>query len=333
MSNFLAAIGWGRMDKSADEALDIFPFPMKLNTFIDTDVQTIYAKILTDVAERSQGLKASQVPLLFDSCLQSDASKGLISLLSKAMAEKSELFLVFKNGIVRKATEPEQTQIKTDYKASAKSSVGIYVSFNHYDRTDMVKLYSGLDYLVIASLHKSMNVSKAVQIKISELRGSVSLSDASVAEAQGKKVATALKGGKDVLLDAKDIVETAKPDVTATKEAGSFVSGKLSFYLGLPASYITGEQTGGIGSTGEGDTRAVERGLKNYYFSIFKPVVEALFGVQTSFKSQDFRLITSGLEALKAFALVDGEELITNEQKKLIVTKLLDLQDAKEDEK
>jgi hypothetical protein len=93
----------------------------------------------------------------------------------------------------------------------------------------------------------------------------------------------------------------------------------------MPLSYVDGEQTPGIGSTGEADTRAVERGLKQYYITIIKPTLEALFGIKTTFKSNDFRMIASGLEALKTFELVQDNTLMSQENMKLIVSKLFDL--------
>lgn len=137
--------------------------------------------------------------------------------------------------------------------------------------------------------------------------------------------------GGAVLLDSKDIIETAKPDLTATQEAVTYTVKKLSFYLGLPDSYIIGEQTTGLGSSGENDMRAVERGLKAYYFSIIKPVLEALFGGTYSYKSQDTRQIAGSMDVLKTFALID-EEFISRENKTKIVNKLLDLpEDAEGD--
>jgi hypothetical protein len=192
----------------------------------------------------------------------------------------------------------------------------------------MVKFYIGLEYLTVASLHKSMNLSKAIQIKISDLRASVSLSDQSIAKAQAQNIAVSLGHGKDVLIDAKDVIQTSVPKLDAIKESIAFVFKKLSFYLGMPDSYLIGEQTGGLGSTGENDARAVERCLKSYYFSIMKPAVEALLGVRTSYKSQDFRQISESMEVLKTFSLVD-ESLVSADDKRLIVNRMLDLAEEK----
>ena len=171
-----------------------------------------------------------------------------------------------------------------------------------------------------------MNLSKAVQIKVNDLRASVSLVDSSDARTQARKIATSLSRGRDVMIDAKDIIETAIPDLSATKEAVAFVTQKMSFYLGLPDSYMVGEQTGGIGSTGENDMRAVERGMKSYFYSIVKPVLEALFDIDVTYKSQDFRMIESASDLLKTFALID-DTIVSAENKTKLANRLLGLPD------
>lgn len=315
----------------ADELPEIFPMPVVLRDFIYTDVITIFSKILTDVLERTQGLQDDQFALMWDSCLKSSKSDGLITMLAKAMAYKKDLYLVYDRGVnlVREATDIEQTKIKAGYDEKATSDSGVFISFDSYRRSDMIRLYSALEYYTVASLYKSMNASKALQLKFKDLRGSVSLADSSIAKAQAQTIAKALGAGRDVMLDAEDSIETSTTDLTPVKESISFIANKMSFYLGLPASYITGEQTGGIGSTGESDTKAIERGLKNYFYSVMKPVLEALFDVKVNYKSQDFRQITSALEALKTFALVGGEFLSADNKTK-IINALLDLPDDAE---
>lgn len=324
--------GW-TAGPSSTELPDIFPIPIAASDFIKTDIVSLYAMILTDVLERTHGLSDEQSELMFDNCVMSNSSDGLISMLAKAMAEKQELFLVYEKavGVIRVATGAEATTIRADYGKMGESAVGVFISFKNYTRSDMVKLYSGFDYCAIGSMHKSMNLSKAVQLKMNDLRASVSLADASSAKAQAKEIATSLSSGKDVLLDAKDVIETSSPDLTAVKEAVVFITQKLSRYLGLPAAYLSGEQTGGLGTTGENDMRATERGLKNYFFSVIKPALKAIFGVDVTYKSQDFRQITSSMEVLKTFALVD-ESLVSADNKRVIINKLLDLpEDAEGD--
>lgn len=326
MSSLTTWFGWS-VASSHEELPEIFPIAMRREDFIKTDVVEIFKKILTDVVERTQGLKDDLVPLLWDNCLKSSSPDGLITMLAKAMSDKKELYLVYDKavGVVREATFSEASQIKEDYKAKAESSVGVYVSFKNYVRSDMIKLYSGLEFCTVGALNKAMNLSTAIQIKINDLRASVSLGDSAEAKRQALEIAKSLSNGKDVYLDAKDSIENSMPDLTSVKASIEFLDAKRSFYLGLPAAYINGEQTGGLGTTGENDTKAIERGLKAYYFSIIKPTIEAVFGVKLSYKSQDFRQVTQALEAVKTFELV-GEDMLTIDQKRLIVCGLLDIE-------
>lgn len=325
--NLSTFFGFKNLELTSDSDLpEIFSLGLKQDQFVDTDVMNVYSRILTDCVERTQGIDEDIFPLLWDNCLQSEASEGLITLVAQAMSDKKDLFLVYNEALnlVRRATTQEADAIREDYRNRGESALGIFVSFKNYNRTDMVKIYSSMEYCVVASLNKVMNLSKAIQFKMSAMRSSVSLSDSSVAKDQAKTIATALSKGKDVMMDKEDEILTGTPDISSIEKSIEFLDAKKSFYYGMPLSYIDGAQTAGIGSTGEADSKAVERGLKQYYISIVKPVVEDLFRVKTSFKSNDFRQIGSALEAIKTFELT-SDELISQDDKKLIIRRLFDI--------
>jgi hypothetical protein len=314
------------IDSQGNELPDVFPFAINQESFIQTDVLTTYTKILTDAMERTHGLEKKVDAVLWDNCLQSEVQLGLISLLAKAMTNQNELYLVYSPSVnvLRIATGEERAKIRDDYEKSNESKVGVFISFQKYARTDMLRIYSSFEYCVLASLNKTVNLAKAVQFKMNDLRASVALIDSGKAIGQAQNIASALQKGKDVLLDAKDSIENAEPDTSATEKAITFLNAKRAYTLGLPMSYISGLQTGGIGSTGEGDTRAVERGLRQYHVSVLKPALKALFGVETTFKSADFREITSGLETLKVFELT-SDDILSRESKQEIIARMFEL--------
>jgi hypothetical protein len=324
MSSLATFFGWKTNFVESDELPDIFPLDIRRTDFVRIDVVNIYTKILTDCLERTNGLSEEQQSLMWDNCVQSESSDGLITKLAKAMTDKKELFIVEDAGVLREATYEEQEIIRQDYKKSNSSSVGIFISFKNYTRSDMVKLYSALEYCTVAALNKGLNLSSSIQLKMADMRKSVGVIDKEDVKQQALSIAKALSNGKNVLLDGEDEIVTALPDLSSVEQSISFIDSKRSFYLGLPESYINGEQTGGLGTTGENDTKAIERGLKNYYESILKPVLNALFGVKLSYKSQDFRQLDQALNALKSFELI-GESYITNENKKKIIEGLLDI--------
>lgn len=311
---------------------DILPFPMAMDPFVKSDVEALYSRILTDTLERTDGIPEKRNKVLWDNCLKSEANEGLVTMLAKAMASKTDLFLVMDGDVLRKADDVERQKIEDDYKKNAESTTGIYVSFKNFSKNDMVKLYSAIEFFTIGGLYKSAGISKAIQIKIKDLRSSVARLDAPVAEAQARGIAKALKQGKDVMIDGEDTIETAKPDLTATKETIDFVNKKKSLYLGLPASYLEGTSQAGLGDSGKGDSKKTESGLKNYYFSIIKPVVEDLFRIKTTFKTEDFEMIGVANDTLTTFEATTDEH-ISKENKTTILNKLYGLpEDAVGDE-
>lgn len=328
LSNFFG-FGGGLDSQAQDSELpEIYPLSLLMDEFIKTDVLNTYIKILTDTIERVNGLPDEVEPLLWDNCVQNESSHGLISLLAHSMVNKNDLFLVYSRStsVIRKATFQEQEIIKRDYQTKGGSPIGIYISFRNYRKTDMLIICSQLEYCILNSFNKTVNLSKAVQVKVSELRSSVSLNDSCIAIAQARSIARALAAGKDIFLDVKDEIVTATPDISPTTKAIEFLDSKRAFYTGLPMSYVSGLQTPGIGSTGEADMRAVERGLKQYFVSIIRPVIKAVFGITVQFKSQDFRQISSALDALRTFELA-GEDLLSKKNKRILVSSLFDIQD------
>ena len=326
MSGLSGLFSWLGGGSSATELPEIFPLDITKKDFVSTDVEAIYSRILTDVLERTDGIPAEKQKLLWDNCVASEAPDGLVTLLAKAITDRKDLFLVYDPAIelVREATNAEATQIREDYKTSLKSATGVYITFKKFKRVDMVKLYSALEYCDVSALYKSMNLSKAIQLKLTDLRGSVGLADSADVKAQALQIAQALAAGRDVMTDVKDVIETAKPDLTATNAAMDFIDRKRSFYLGLPLSWITGAASQTMSDTGDKDAKAVERGLKGYYFPIVKPVIEALFDVTTTFKSDDSAQLTSALEALKTFDIT-SDDYLSAENKQLSVNKLFGL--------
>jgi hypothetical protein len=311
---------------SNEELPDIFPLNVVQKDFTKMDILSTYTKILTDTIERTFGIPKQYENLLWDNCVQTEANDGLITLLASAMTDQRDLYLIYKPSVkvLRKATEKEEAQIRADYKEKGESETGVYISFRKYRRTEMLLIYSSFEYCVLGSLNKTLNISKAVQIKINDLRASVSLNDSEVAKAQGKSIASALSKGKDVMIDSKDEITSANPDTSSTEKAIGFLDAKRAFILSLPISYISGLQTAGIGSTGEADTKAIERGLKQYFVSIIQPVLKSLFGIETKFKSQDFRQMNTALEVLKTFDLV-SEDNMSKEAKQEIVARVFEL--------
>lgn len=308
----------------------IFEFETRLDAFVRANVMAIYRKLLTDCVKRTEGIDDKNMHAVFDNCAGSESNKGLISYLAEAMACQADLFLVYKEGVLRRADSNEQEKIRKEYKENTKSKSGAFITFRNLEMSDQLKVYACLEYAILCNLHKSLNLAKAVQYKFSEIRKSVSLMDKDEVLNQAKDLAEALRAGKDVSLDKEDEITTAKIDMGPTKEATLFLDTKRAFALNMPLSWITGEQTPGIGSSGEQDTRAVDFGLSHYHISIVKPSFKEVFQDDVSFKSHDFRMFKTGFEAIKTFSLGATNNYISIQNQRLIVSKLFDVKNDME---
>lgn len=303
-------------------------FPLKIiaqDTFIKQDVLSTFKKILRDVLAKTHGLNDEQSQAMNDSCVATDAAKGLVTLLSETMYNQTDIYIVYKNNVIRIADAEEKKQIEADYKKQASSKVGIYVSFKNYDAATRLKLYSALEFLSTCSIYAQSNLSKSVQVKIDKLRASVSLTDADAAIAQAQAIASALKAGNATLLDSGDAIVVPTVDTSAIEKALEFINAKRAEILGMPITWLEGVTASGLSNSGEADQRAVERGLKFYFDWIIRPVCYALFGVKVTFKTQDFRLLTSALEALRTFDMT-SDSYLPQEKKIEIVARVFDIE-------
>lgn len=328
MSNWLTSL-WNRPVSGSTGASveEIYSLTHKCNDFMRADIYATYRKILTDTIERTHGIPSDIQKHLWDNCTVSESSFGLITLLVEAMYNKSDLYIVYLKSVdvMRLATPEEKATIKKDYESGkADTSIGAYFSFKHLHTTDMLRLFSELEYCVISGLYKTVNLSKAVQIKISNMRQSVSELDSDIAVEQAEGIADGLRTGRDVLLDAADDITTTTVDVGPIEKSVDFLNSKRAYYLGLPMAYISGIQSGGLNTTGEGDTRAIERGLKTFYYSIIGPALLAIFKVKTTFVSTDFGEMNAALEALKTFELV-SDSTLSQEAKQNIIAQMFNL--------
>ena len=330
---------WNFGSSNAEKLPQIFPMSVLQADFVSIDCETIFKRILTDTLERTDGLSEDEKVLLWDNCLGGENQDGLVSLLAKAMVDKKDLYIAYFASlkVIRKANSQEEAVIKAGYKEKGdpvkleNGGVGIYITFKNFRQSDMIRLYSALEYCGVNSFWKSMNLSKALQIKINELRSSTGLNDSTDVKKQAVEIAQALSEGLDIYIDAKDVLELLNPDLTATNSAMELIEKKRSFYLGLPASYLQGSSSKGLSDTGQGDSKKVEQGLRGYYFSIIKPVIKGIFDKNTTFKSEDFDQIMASMEVMKTFAITD-DELVSQDNKRGILNKMLGLPaDAKGD--
>lgn len=314
LSKAFSFLGIGAQDTEMKFYFDNpFGFSMKENIFVEYCLKSLYSKILTDCFSRSADIDEELKGFFWDTTVKSygksNAGDGLITMISMSMLTKQDLFMIYKDGVLRKATSSEESEIKRDFTENKKaSSIGGHWSvFTNYTLTDILKILFCFQYIILSSTYTGMNISKALQVKISKLRETIANNERNSAIKQAQDIASGLKEGKGVLLDVLDKIETAQVDMTSTETAISFINGLIAFYINMPLSYVNGVLTKGISTTGESDAIAVERGLLSFFNSIFKPIVDDLFDIDISFISENWRLLQASSEVLRMIELISDD--------------------------
>jgi co-chaperonin GroES (HSP10) len=303
------------------ELLAPFAMTVKKEAFCKVKTELLFKKILHRCYSRSEGATdKDKIASLFDSSEKSNAPKGLISLVANAMMEKQQMALIYEVGIVRKATTDEQKQIEADYKKSAKSTKGVLVNFKDYWLADLVQAYMAIVFDILSTMNTQVGLSKALQIKINALRGTVSAVGKDDPIEQAKAINKALNKGESVLLDKNDEVVSSKLDSETVKNAIALVNSLIATDLGVSLSFVNGELTTGMSATGEADANADEYGFQDYFNSIFKPTCDKLYGWNLQFMSDDWRWFGAMADKL---IIVENSGLLSDEQKLAFANRLI----------
>lgn len=290
------------------------PYVLAVNEekFVKFQTSLLYQKILKRCFAKSSGLSEEQARNLWDSVELSNAQYGTITRISDAMTEKKELILVNDSGVVRVATSEEAEEIKKAYEEGKPTNKGVYMNFQKYTMTDIIKIYMSLVYDIMGGAKTNLGLAKALQVKFADLRKTIATSSSEDAIQQGKKIVEALKDGKSVGFDAGDSVTTTQLQTQPIIDGLKLVYGCLASLLGVSISFVAGELTSGMAVTGEADVNANEDGIKDFFNSVFKPIHDKLFGVQLKFKTDNWRKFK---EFASLLPYIESSMIITEEQK------------------
>lgn len=294
-----------------------FPFPYgdKKTKFAEIFVFELLRKILTDCYRHAADFPQDKKEALWDSAVSSQARRGLITLLARAMTDKAKVYLVYDSGIVRKATEEEKKEIDLNPAQKGRACL----DFTDYHRSTILLNLAYLVEQLLYNANASLNLSKSVLVKIATLRESVSNLNAQDIIQQAKDIKDGLQKGEGALLDAGDAVELPAFDTNPMEAALDVLYGLISMVSGMPRVYVSGEGTEGLNASGEGDETSVERGLEYYFNSVFVPACEQLLGVRPVFKTSSWRKFA---QVANFLPVIEASDLISQDVKTKLMKEL-----------
>lgn len=291
------------------------PYKLEIDRkeFVNFKTAVLYQKILKRCYAKSGGLTGEEAQNLWDSVELGNAQYGIISMIADAMTKKKELILVNDSGIVRIADIKEAEEIKKDYAEKAKSSKGVYMNFQKYTLTDIIKIYMDLVFDIMGGVKVNLGIGKALQYKIADMRKLIGVSSSADPSAVAKAVVEALKNGKSVAIDGQDNILTTPLQTAPVVEGMKLIYGLLASELGVSTSFVAGELTSGMAVTGEADVNANEEGIKDFFISVYKPVISKLFNKKIEFRSDNWRKLT---QYASVIPYIESSLYMDEEQKK-----------------
>lgn len=303
-------------------SFDLF---LKETEFVDYMVSDLYQSILTMCFDKiifpdEKDFKDKITPSFYDNLSVEGINKGIIKNLAYGIVQNQKVFLVKAsagdNIIIRQGTQEELQKYEKE-QGNIKNQ--IQMDFTKYNQSKALKLFYSMIYWIIRATNTNVKISNSVLVKIAKLRELVAKEDADDVIKQAKEINDAIKRGNSIIADKDDTMERLEINSQATKDALDVAFSLVSGLIKMPLSFVNGELTTGLTQTGDSDNLAIERGLKNYYYTILKPCTEKLFDTKTRFTSDNTAKLKTLIGILPQLEL---STLLTDDEKRAIIEDL-----------
>lgn len=295
--------------------------------FVELKIFSLMQKIFTDCYRYSTKIKNDEKErALFDSLIYATPQYGLISRLAWMIANQKRMYLVYDHGIIRQATFEEQEKIDADYKKGMTFKYGIILDFSKYAIGKLLAHYFHQIYTIEQANNNSISLGGSLQYKVKDFRAKIGFveSNSDEVQQQAAQVTRYARDGKPVVIDKEDALEQtdASRNVSVADSSRDRCYRELAAALGTTLAYITGEDetTTGSGASYERLDARAEDMIKNFWLTVFQPVVEALLQEKIDFISQKWMTIK---ENLGSITMIEGIESIPNDIKASVIKKLI----------
>lgn len=268
---------------------------------------------------------------LFDSVVYKKAQYGLLSEIAYLIATKNKAYLLYDNGIVREANTAEKKIIDAEYKAGTIGAHGIVVDFSNYALGKLLAHYFHQIYSIEDANNKSISLGGSIQYKVDGLRAKIGLAESKsdATKQQAAEVCKYAKDGKPIVIDSQDSLEQtdSSKNVSTSQMSKDKIYQELAAALGCTVSYIVGsdETTNGSGDSYERLDGRNEDMIKNFWLTIFAPIINTLYGEKLKFISQKWQTIK---ENLGSISMIEGIQSIPADIKASIISKLIGQNEA-----
>lgn len=124
-----------------------------------------------------------------------------------------------------------------------------------------------------------------------------------------------IRSGRPGVIDAKSALEFPKYEVEPATRASDLIFSMIITLTGVPASYIYGFVSGGLGDQAEGDERRLNSAIRRYFDNVVSGCLWSVFN-----KPFHYKTIIADLQYMtELFTWVETTSILTEEGKKRII--------------
>lgn len=321
---------------TAEQTVFARPFCLKIKEteFIQLKTRALYERILKRCYHKTGDInkeESNQIALsMFMSIEFSNKNNGTIPLVARAMESNQRIALVYDSnlGLTRIANTKEQTLLMGAYNNNRNAIAeiegglrGMVLDFTNSSLTKLIKSYMAMIYAVMDSANTQVNLARSLQIKLNKLRESISVNSSPEAITAAKDINAGLKEGKSALLDSGDIIIQTAIDAKSIEDALNIFYSALASDLGLSVSFVSGVLTSGMSATGDADINYEENGIKDFWVSVWRPIMLKLYNQQNiKFLTDRWRLLQARMQTL---VFIENSSLFNDKEKRAFAEELL----------
>lgn len=317
MSMFARLFGSARSEVAIPEPLVAPQF--ERTAFSRAYAAKFYQFVITEAVARASlppGIDRDGLALTVNDSF-SPYKRGLSSLVIKGILERSRRYYRKedagrKDYIFKEVTDNSHL----NEKGELTDPDVIELDFREFIESEVVGLLFETLSFTLQGMSNGATLGQAAILKIHKLSEMIANEqNMEPITAQLTQLNDSIRSGRPGVIDAESALEFPKYEVAPASEAAELIFSMIVTLTGVPASYIYGFVSGGLGDQAEGDERRLNSSIRRYFDNIVSGVLWAVYGKPFRYKT----IIADVPAMVELFTWLETTTMITPEGKARIL--------------
>jgi len=272
---FKKSSGIGNKSKNAiqDLSFGINGFLTAREEFANYYTKNLYLNVFENINERLEGIDKSIKNSMFFATRDKHNYGGLLDIIATAITNQQRLTFKVESVGGQAVYKLVNNYVNQEYNTS--NNINYLVLDYTYEKEPLLlNSYYQSIYHIMDSLQRSTELSNKIILKFSGLHGTDKLKENDINNNINNFNESIRQDEGIGYIDAADSVTTIPINHDTSNTSLDMVYSEICQITRLPKSYITGQFSGALSGTGEGEMKQIDLALHGYFDRILKPVLE-----------------------------------------------------------